>query len=146
MLEQLAQRLGWKLAVDEAAIRAAGRSLDERVSFTVENADEDQLLDALLTPAGLQAERNGNCAMCALRSDANHGDTRHDEQLHVRTRASDSLLFFPMPDGHQPFELFADRRLDLAFEHHRGERQIAVDDQFLVADGTLSGDLECQTS
>jgi hypothetical protein len=60
VLEQLGRRLGWKLVVDEAAIRAAGRSLDERVSFTVENAGEDQLLAALLKPAGLQAERNGD--------------------------------------------------------------------------------------
>lgn len=59
VLEQLGQRLGWKLAVDEAAIRAAGRSLDARVSFRVDNADENQLLEALLEPAGLQAERDG---------------------------------------------------------------------------------------
>ncbi len=60
VLDQLGRRLGWQLSVDEAAIRAAGHSLDERVSFTVENADEDQLLDALLTPAGLTAERDGD--------------------------------------------------------------------------------------
>ena len=60
VLEQLGRRLGWKLAVDEAAIRAAGRSLDAQVSFAVENADEDQLLDALLAPAGLKAERDGD--------------------------------------------------------------------------------------
>ncbi|MEX2092709.1 MAG: hypothetical protein WD971_08535 [Pirellulales bacterium] len=59
VLDQLGRRLGWQLAVDEAAIRAAGCSLDQRVSFTVENADEDQLLNALLTPAGLTAERDG---------------------------------------------------------------------------------------
>jgi hypothetical protein len=55
----LGRQLGWKLTVDEAAIRAAGRSLDQRVSFTVENVDADQLLDALLAPAGLTAERDG---------------------------------------------------------------------------------------
>lgn len=60
VLDQLGRRIGWQLAVDEAAIRAAGRSLDQRVSLTVENADEDQLLNALLTPAGLKAERNGD--------------------------------------------------------------------------------------
>lgn len=58
VLDQLGRRLGWKLIVDEVAIRAAGRSLDEQVSFTVENADDDQLLDALLAPAGLRAERD----------------------------------------------------------------------------------------
>ena len=60
VLEQLGQRLGWKLAIDEAALRTAGRSLDMRVSFVVEKADENQLLDALLKPAGLKAERDGN--------------------------------------------------------------------------------------
>jgi hypothetical protein len=59
VLTQLAQRLGWKLDVDEAAIRAAGRSMDERASFAVENADADQLLEAILAPAGLTAERTG---------------------------------------------------------------------------------------
>ena len=60
VLEQLGRRLGWKLTVDEAAIRAAGRSLDEQVSFAVENVDADQLLAALLAPVGLKAERNGD--------------------------------------------------------------------------------------
>ena len=60
VLDQLGRQLGWKLTVDEAAIRAAGRSLDQRVSVTVENVDADQLLDALLAPAGLKAERDGN--------------------------------------------------------------------------------------
>jgi len=60
VLSQLAQRLNWKLAVDDAALRAAGRSLDQRVSFAVENADIDQLLEALLKPAGLLAERDGD--------------------------------------------------------------------------------------
>ena len=60
VLEQLGQRLGWKLAIDEAALRAAGRSLDMRISFVVENVDENQLLDALVKPAGLKAERDGD--------------------------------------------------------------------------------------
>lgn len=60
VLMQLGQRLGWRLSVDEAGIRAAGRSLDERVSFSVENADADTLLAALLAPVGLAFEREGN--------------------------------------------------------------------------------------
>jgi hypothetical protein len=60
VLEQLSQRLGWKLSVDETGLRTAGRSLDRRVSFAVEDADEDRLLDALLAPAGLKAARDGN--------------------------------------------------------------------------------------
>jgi len=59
VLEQLAQRLGWQIVVDELELKRAGRSLDARVSFTVENADEDELLAALLTPAGLSAARDG---------------------------------------------------------------------------------------
>jgi hypothetical protein len=60
VLTQLAKRLGWKLDVDEAALRAAGRSMDTRVSFAVEDADADQLLDAVLGPAELKAARNGD--------------------------------------------------------------------------------------
>jgi hypothetical protein len=59
VLEQLGQRLGWKLSIDTGALRAAGRSLDTRVSFQVENADEDRLLAAVVAPAGLRAERDG---------------------------------------------------------------------------------------
>jgi hypothetical protein len=58
VLDQLANRLDWKLDVDEPAIRAAGLSLDRLVSFEVENADEDQLLEAVLKPAGLSAARS----------------------------------------------------------------------------------------
>ena len=60
VLEQLGQRLGWALEIDDAAIRTAGKSLDERVTFAVENVDEDGLLQALLRPAGLDHERDGN--------------------------------------------------------------------------------------
>lgn len=59
VLEQLAHRLGWQIAVDELQLKRAGRSLDTQVSFSVENADEDELLEALLSPAGLSAEREG---------------------------------------------------------------------------------------
>jgi type II secretory pathway component GspD/PulD (secretin) len=58
VLDQLADRLGWKLDIDQAAIQAAGLSLDRLVSFEVENADEDQLLEAVLKPAGLSAARS----------------------------------------------------------------------------------------
>lgn len=59
VLEQLAQRLGWQIAVDELELKRAGRSLGTQVSFSVENADEDELLESLLTPAGLVAHRVG---------------------------------------------------------------------------------------
>jgi hypothetical protein len=59
VLNQLAARLGWALEIDGEAIRAAGLSLDRRVSFSVKNSDEDELLDAVLKPAGLDFRRDG---------------------------------------------------------------------------------------
>lgn len=56
VLEQLGQRLGWTIEIDDAA----RKSLDERVTFSVENVDEEELLRALLRPAGLMHERDGN--------------------------------------------------------------------------------------
>jgi hypothetical protein len=60
VLRQLATKLNWALQIDEEAIRAAGLSLDKRVSFSVEQADQEKLLDALLTPAGLEYKIDGN--------------------------------------------------------------------------------------
>jgi hypothetical protein len=59
VLNELASRLGWSLEIDSEAIRAAGLSLDRRVSFSVENGDEDELLEAALSPAGLDYGREG---------------------------------------------------------------------------------------
>ena len=59
VLNQLAARLGWALEIDGEEIRAAGLSLDRRVSFSVTNSDEDELLDAVLRPAGLDFRRDG---------------------------------------------------------------------------------------
>jgi hypothetical protein len=59
VLRELSQRLHWAIQIDEEAIRAAGKSLDHRVSFSVENADREKLLDALLTPAGLEYHISG---------------------------------------------------------------------------------------
>jgi hypothetical protein len=53
VLQELSKRLQWAIQVDEESIKAAGRSLDKRVSFSVENADQEHLLEALLRPAGL---------------------------------------------------------------------------------------------
>lgn len=60
VLRELGRRLNWQIEFDEEAIAAAGRSLDERVSMAVENVDQDVLLEALLEPAGLVYEREGN--------------------------------------------------------------------------------------
>jgi hypothetical protein len=67
VLEQLGRRIGWQITVDEDALRKAGRSIDERISFAVENADEDQLLEALLAPARLKAVREGRSVRIAPR-------------------------------------------------------------------------------
>jgi hypothetical protein len=53
VLQLLSQRLHWTIQIDEESIRAAGKSLDTRVSLSVENADREELLQALLEPAGL---------------------------------------------------------------------------------------------
>ncbi|HEX4415094.1 MAG TPA: STN domain-containing protein [Lacipirellulaceae bacterium] len=60
VLRELANRLHWSLQIDEDAIRAAGKSLDQRVSFSVTNADQEKLLDALLEPAGLEYREEGD--------------------------------------------------------------------------------------
>ena len=59
VVRELAKRLNWQLEFDEAAIQAAGRSLDARVSFAVENVEQDELLDAVLRAAGLTFRRDG---------------------------------------------------------------------------------------
>jgi hypothetical protein len=53
ILQALSNRLHWAIQIDEDAIRAAGKSLDQRVSFSLENADQQHLLEAILKPAGL---------------------------------------------------------------------------------------------
>jgi hypothetical protein len=70
VLRELASRLNWTIEIDQAAIRAAGRSLEERVSFAVENVDENALLDAVLRPAGLDYRRDGKRLRIIPREDA----------------------------------------------------------------------------
>lgn len=60
VLRELAGRLSWSLHIDEDAIRQTGKSLDQRVSFSVTNADREKLLTSLLTPAGLEFRIEGN--------------------------------------------------------------------------------------
>jgi hypothetical protein len=59
VLRELAERLKWTIEIDESSIRAAGRSLDARVSFAVEERNQDELLEAVLRPAGLDYRRDG---------------------------------------------------------------------------------------
>jgi hypothetical protein len=59
VLNELGARLGWSIEIDSQAIRAAGLSLEKRISFSVANSDQNALLDALLRPAGLNYRREG---------------------------------------------------------------------------------------
>jgi hypothetical protein len=59
VLDQLGRQLSLNVQIDRAAIAAAGLSLDQRVSFSVQDATLDELLDALLKPAGLTFELDG---------------------------------------------------------------------------------------
>ncbi len=60
VLNTLVERLNLRIGIDESAIQAAGLSLDKRVTFEVTNASQDELLQALLQPAGLAASKQGN--------------------------------------------------------------------------------------
>jgi hypothetical protein len=59
VLKVLAKGLHWSIQFDEEAIQKAGKSLETSVSFSVENADREHLLDALLHPAGLDYRIEG---------------------------------------------------------------------------------------
>jgi len=59
VMRELARRLNWRVEFDEAAIQVAGLTLDTRVTFAVENVEQDELLSAVLRPAGLTFRREG---------------------------------------------------------------------------------------
>lgn len=74
VLDKLREQLGLELRIDQAALRQAGVSLDERVSFGTEEATLDELLTAVLKPAGLTYRGEGKAfeivpiAGCGVRS------------------------------------------------------------------------------
>ncbi len=70
VLRELTRRLNWPIDIDEEPIRAAGRSLDARVSFAVENVEQDELLEALLQPVGLDFRREGERILIIPRDDS----------------------------------------------------------------------------
>jgi type II secretory pathway component GspD/PulD (secretin) len=70
VIRELSKRLQWPVVIDEEGIRKAGKSLDTRVSFSVENADRDQLLEALLKPAGLEFRVDGDRVRIVAERDA----------------------------------------------------------------------------
>jgi len=60
VLEQLATTLELELRLDRQALEQAGISLDEPVSFSAKDATLDELLEAVLKPAGCAFRRQGN--------------------------------------------------------------------------------------
>ena len=60
LLKQLAAQLALDLKVDAAAMRVSGVSLDQRVSFSVENATVDELLREVFKPTRLKVRRQGD--------------------------------------------------------------------------------------
>jgi hypothetical protein len=60
ILMQLAPRLNLQLELDRAAFESAGVSLDQLISFSVEDATFDQLMDAVVGPAECTWSREGN--------------------------------------------------------------------------------------
>ncbi len=60
ILQALAKKRNWAIQIDDESIRKAGLSLDKRVSFSVEGVDREHLLDAILSPAGLDYRLDGD--------------------------------------------------------------------------------------
>jgi hypothetical protein len=59
LIKTLGKKLDLEVRIDEEAIKAAGLSLKTEVNVNVKNATADELLTAVLTPAGLTFERHG---------------------------------------------------------------------------------------
>jgi len=59
LVRQIARQLGLELTFNEAALDAAGLSLETVVSFDVQSVPLDQLLQAALEPAGMTFLRKG---------------------------------------------------------------------------------------
>ncbi len=59
LIVELGKRLDVDFQFDPAELQKAGISLDQTVSVKVENASLEQLIDAVLAPAGLKGRRQG---------------------------------------------------------------------------------------
>jgi hypothetical protein len=59
MLTELAEKLDLDLRIDRSALEKAGISLDQEVSFRVQDATLDEVLEAVLSPAGCTFQRWG---------------------------------------------------------------------------------------
>jgi hypothetical protein len=60
LLSELAAKLNWDLQIDRKAITAAGLSMDKLVTVEVKDVTEDELLRAILEPAGFTFRHRGN--------------------------------------------------------------------------------------
>lgn len=60
VIQTLGARLGLDVQFDNAKIDAAGLSLKTEVNVNVKNVKDEELLQAVLEPAGLTFDRNGN--------------------------------------------------------------------------------------
>jgi hypothetical protein len=60
LIKALGKKMSLDVQIDEDAIRAAGLSLTTEVKVDVNNATADEFLKAVLAPAGLTFERQGN--------------------------------------------------------------------------------------
>ena len=60
LIRELGPKLNLEIEIDERSISRAGLSLDHDVSVSVKDASEDELLKAVLEPAGLTYQRTGN--------------------------------------------------------------------------------------
>lgn len=60
LIKTLGKKLELDVRIDEEAIKAAGLSLKTEVNVNVKDATADELLKAVLTPAGLAFDRRGN--------------------------------------------------------------------------------------
>ncbi|MBN1910167.1 MAG: STN domain-containing protein, partial [Pirellulales bacterium] len=59
VLRKVTQQTGLELKINQAVLRRAGISLDQRVSVDLTNVSVDELLKALLSQAGLTFQREG---------------------------------------------------------------------------------------
>ncbi len=59
LIGALGKKLDFDVQIDEAAIKAAGLSLDTQIDLDVKNVETNDLLKAVLSPAGLTFERQG---------------------------------------------------------------------------------------
>jgi len=69
LLDELARRLNLELKIDRQALDQAGISLQQNIRFSVEEATLDELLGAVLAPAGCTFRREGSVVEIGAREE-----------------------------------------------------------------------------